>query len=270
MSKARNPCDTAKNYTFPEAYGGKKRNIRSSKVTKCPDIDRELVKKLADIIISHQGGGGVGCGRGRRPGKDAAQSLVMTRPSRPAVSAPAAAAAVESSTLSSRKILRQKDVAGVARPLPLVGKTPQQLSKSFQSRSLPEPQPAPVQAFKKTPTRHLTPSDTAVQRGSEDDSKGALHATSAAAYSSRRRSRRRCITSAASDYDFTPYMDKRVMTKLNGGRVVEGTLRGFDPFMNLVVDDGVEVRKTGDRVRIGVVVIRGSSIIMLESLDRIS
>nr|AEL23088.1 small nuclear ribonucleoprotein polypeptide G [Cherax quadricarinatus] len=66
------------------------------------------------------------------------------------------------------------------------------------------------------------------------------------------------------------YMDKRVMTKLNGGRVVEGTLRGFDPFMNLVVDDGVEARKTGDRVRIGVVVIRGSSIIMLEALDRIS
>ncbi|ROT74929.1 small nuclear ribonucleoprotein G [Penaeus vannamei] len=66
------------------------------------------------------------------------------------------------------------------------------------------------------------------------------------------------------------YMDKRVMTKLNGGRVVEGTLRGFDPFMNLVVDDGVEVRRSGDRVRVGFVVIRGSSIIMLEALDRIS
>lgn len=49
-------------------------------------------------------------------------------------------------------------------------------------------------------------------------------------------------------------MDKRVMTKLNGGRVVEGTLRGFDPFMNLVVDDGVEVRRSGDRVRVGFVV----------------
>lgn len=44
------------------------------------------------------------------------------------------------------------------------------------------------------------------------------------------------------------------MTKLNGGRVVEGTLRGFDPFMNLVVDDGVEVRRSGDRVRVGFVV----------------
>ena len=48
------------------------------------------------------------------------------------------------------------------------------------------------------------------------------------------------------------YMDKRVLTKLNGGRVVEGTLRGFDPFMNLVIDDGTEIRKTGERVQIGV------------------
>merc|ERR1712071_77305 len=66
------------------------------------------------------------------------------------------------------------------------------------------------------------------------------------------------------------YMDKRVMVKLNGGRVVEGTLRGFDPFMNLVVDEGIEVRKASERVQIGVSVIRGSSIIMLEALDRIS
>ncbi|XP_064113326.1 small nuclear ribonucleoprotein G [Palaemon carinicauda] len=66
------------------------------------------------------------------------------------------------------------------------------------------------------------------------------------------------------------YMDKRVLTKLNGGRVVEGTLRGFDPFMNLVIDDGTEIRKTGERVTIGVSVIRGSSIIMLEAMDRIS
>lgn len=53
------------------------------------------------------------------------------------------------------------------------------------------------------------------------------------------------------------YMDKRVMVKLNGGRVVEGTLRGFDPFMNLVVDEGVEVRKASERVRIGVCVSIG-------------
>ncbi len=30
------------------------------------------------------------------------------------------------------------------------------------------------------------------------------------------------------------YMDKKLQLKLNGGRIVTGILRGFDPFMNLV------------------------------------
>lgn len=50
------------------------------------------------------------------------------------------------------------------------------------------------------------------------------------------------------------YMDKRIVAKLNGGRLVEGVLRGFDPFLNLVVDEGIEIRKNEERVNIGVVV----------------
>ncbi|RXG71105.1 Small nuclear ribonucleoprotein G [Armadillidium vulgare] len=52
-------------------------------------------------------------------------------------------------------------------------------------------------------------------------------------------------------------------------RLVEGVLRGFDPFLNLVVDEGIEIRKNEEKVNIGVVVIRGSSIVMLEAKDRI-
>jgi len=37
------------------------------------------------------------------------------------------------------------------------------------------------------------------------------------------------------------YMDKRLSLRLNGQRVVTGILRGFDPFMNLVVDEAVEM-----------------------------
>ncbi|KAI4472442.1 hypothetical protein M0802_016820, partial [Mischocyttarus mexicanus] len=33
------------------------------------------------------------------------------------------------------------------------------------------------------------------------------------------------------------YMDKRLSLKLNGGRQVIGILRGFDPFMNMVIDE---------------------------------
>ena len=36
------------------------------------------------------------------------------------------------------------------------------------------------------------------------------------------------------------FMDKKLSLKLNGGRHVQGILRGFDPFMNLVIDECVE------------------------------
>jgi len=78
------------------------------------------------------------------------------------------------------------------------------------------------------------------------------------------------MSSKAHPPELKKYMDKNVKAKLNGGRVVEGTLRGFDPFLNVVLDNGTEVRKDGQRVRVGCVVMRGSSIIMLEALDRIA
>ncbi|NWZ91788.1 RUXG protein, partial [Nesospiza acunhae] len=57
--------------------------------------------------------------------------------------------------------------------------------------------------------------------------------------------------------------------KLNGGRHVQGILRGFDPFMNLVIDECVEMAAGGQQNNIGMVVIRGNSIIMLEALERV-
>ncbi|NXM92557.1 RUXG protein, partial [Oenanthe oenanthe] len=56
---------------------------------------------------------------------------------------------------------------------------------------------------------------------------------------------------------------------LNGGRHVQGILRGFDPFMNLVIDECVEMAPGGQQNNIGMVVIRGNSIIMLEALERV-
>ncbi|XP_056427429.1 small nuclear ribonucleoprotein G [Hyla sarda] len=65
------------------------------------------------------------------------------------------------------------------------------------------------------------------------------------------------------------FMDKKLSLKLNGGRHVQGILRGFDPFMNLVLDECTEVSGTGNQNTIGMVVIRGNSIIMLEALERV-
>lgn len=44
------------------------------------------------------------------------------------------------------------------------------------------------------------------------------------------------------------------LVKLNGGRHVIGILRGFDPFMNMVIDESVEECKDGTKNNIGMVV----------------
>lgn len=45
-----------------------------------------------------------------------------------------------------------------------------------------------------------------------------------------------------------------MMLKLNGGRAVTGILRGFDPFMNVVLDDTIEECKDNTKNNIGMVV----------------
>ena len=65
------------------------------------------------------------------------------------------------------------------------------------------------------------------------------------------------------------FMDKRIHLRINGSRQVEGTLSGFDPFMNLVLQDAVEFTKQGTQNRIGMIVVRGNSVVMLEARDRI-
>ena len=41
------------------------------------------------------------------------------------------------------------------------------------------------------------------------------------------------------------FMDKKISLRINGSRQVEGILCGFDPFMNLVLDDATEFNKDG-------------------------
>ncbi|KAL5516029.1 hypothetical protein EMCRGX_G001285 [Ephydatia muelleri] len=65
-------------------------------------------------------------------------------------------------------------------------------------------------------------------------------------------------------------MDKRLQLKLNAGRTVSGILRGFDPYMNIVLDDTVEERSSNQKFNIGMVVIRGNSVVLIEAMERIS
>ena len=63
------------------------------------------------------------------------------------------------------------------------------------------------------------------------------------------------------------YMDKKLRLKLNGNRGVVGVLRGFDQFLNLVLDEAVN--DTGDREALGMVVVRGNSVTAMEALEHI-
>ncbi|EGD72901.1 small nuclear ribonucleoprotein G [Salpingoeca rosetta] len=65
------------------------------------------------------------------------------------------------------------------------------------------------------------------------------------------------------------FLDKKLELKLNANRKVSGILRGFDPFMNIVMDQTVEHKPDGEQVKIGVVVIRGNSIATMKGLEAI-
>ncbi|KAJ1404384.1 hypothetical protein B484DRAFT_367932 [Ochromonadaceae sp. CCMP2298] len=61
------------------------------------------------------------------------------------------------------------------------------------------------------------------------------------------------------------YLDKRISLMLNKNRKVFGTLRGYDQFMNIVLGDAVEeIAADSSTNNIGMVVIRGNSIIQFE------
>ncbi|KAJ3193111.1 hypothetical protein HK101_005401 [Irineochytrium annulatum] len=66
------------------------------------------------------------------------------------------------------------------------------------------------------------------------------------------------------------YMDKRLYLQLNGNRKVSGILRGFDPFMNVVLEDATEEVTASEKHPLGMVVIRGNSISVVEALERIT
>ena len=65
------------------------------------------------------------------------------------------------------------------------------------------------------------------------------------------------------------YMEKTLAIKLNGNRRVVGTLAGYDVFMNLILENCREEKPSSESEEIGTVVIRGSSVIQFECLDRL-
>lgn len=66
-------------------------------------------------------------------------------------------------------------------------------------------------------------------------------------------------------------MERKVFLQLNGARKVVGVLRGYDLFLNVVLDDAVEITRTGGKHGLGDhTIIRGNSIVSLELLESLS
>jgi small nuclear ribonucleoprotein len=59
-------------------------------------------------------------------------------------------------------------------------------------------------------------------------------------------------------------VDKSLLIKLRGGKIIKGTLLKFDQYSNLLLKDSVELVKGDDQPRrLGNTLIRGDSIIII-------
>ncbi|KAK3819913.1 MAG: U6 snRNA-associated Sm-like protein LSm7 [Benniella sp.] len=74
--------------------------------------------------------------------------------------------------------------------------------------------------------------------------------------------------------DLGKYMDQKIRVKYSGGREVVGTLKGYDPLLNLVLDETEESLRDPEDGRLldqkrtlGLIVCRGPSVILISPLD---
>ena len=69
--------------------------------------------------------------------------------------------------------------------------------------------------------------------------------------------------------DLRKFMDLRIDLKLNGNRHVAGVLKGYDQFLNIVLDNAIEILGKDQKRELGTLVIRGNSVLMWECLDKV-
>ena len=56
---------------------------------------------------------------------------------------------------------------------------------------------------------------------------------------------------------------KIVLIKLKGGKIIRGTLHGFDQHMNLLLDNSVEIFEDGKSSDLGTIVVRGDNVVII-------
>uniref|UniRef100_A0A1B6F600 U6 snRNA-associated Sm-like protein LSm7 n=1 Tax=Cuerna arida TaxID=1464854 RepID=A0A1B6F600_9HEMI len=75
--------------------------------------------------------------------------------------------------------------------------------------------------------------------------------------------------------DLSKYLEKVIRVKFSGGREAAGVLKGYDPLLNLVLDNTTEFLRdpddpyklTEDTRMLGLVVCRGTSVVLICPVD---
>jgi small nuclear ribonucleoprotein len=58
-------------------------------------------------------------------------------------------------------------------------------------------------------------------------------------------------------------LGKVVLIKLKGGKVIRGSLQGFDQHMNLSLEKAEDISADGKSASLGTLIVRGDNIIMI-------
>lgn len=54
-----------------------------------------------------------------------------------------------------------------------------------------------------------------------------------------------------------------VLIKMKGGKVIRGTLQGFDQHMNLLLEEAEELQDEGKTSGLGTIVVRGDNVVII-------
>lgn len=63
-------------------------------------------------------------------------------------------------------------------------------------------------------------------------------------------------------------LGKTVLIKLKGGKVIRGTLQGFDQHMNLTLDQSEEILEDGKTNALGTIIVRGDNVVIISPPPR--
>jgi len=63
-------------------------------------------------------------------------------------------------------------------------------------------------------------------------------------------------------------LDKVVLVRLKGGRILRGKLKGFDQHLNLVLEDAEDTTDAENVKKLGSIIVRGDNVVIISPPPR--